>query len=101
MAGPGPPRAGAGGAHRGRLRRRLRSRVAPSPPRSRPAGGIKSPNQEESAMVTLSPRPKIGWIGTGRMGYAMVQRLLKAGHDVSVWNRTRSKAEPLTEEGAT
>lgn len=44
---------------------------------------------------------KIGWIGTGRMGYAMAERLLKAGADVSVWNRTRSKAEPLTEHGAT
>ena len=43
----------------------------------------------------------IGWIGTGRMGFAMAQRLLKAGADVSVWNRTRSKAEPLAEYGAT
>ncbi|MCH8861106.1 MAG: NAD(P)-dependent oxidoreductase [Proteobacteria bacterium] len=43
----------------------------------------------------------IGWIGTGRMGYAMAGRLLKAGADVSVYNRTRSKAEPLTELGAT
>lgn len=44
---------------------------------------------------------KIGWIGTGRMGYAMVERLLKAGADVTVWNRTRAKAEPLAEHGAT
>lgn len=42
----------------------------------------------------------IGWIGLGRMGEAMVKRLLKAGHGVSVWNRTRSKAEPLAEYGA-
>lgn len=42
----------------------------------------------------------IGWIGTGRMGFAMAQRLLKAGADVSVWNRTRSKAEPLAALGA-
>ena len=34
---------------------------------------------------------KIGWIGMGRMGYPMAERLLKAGYDVSV-NRTRSKA---------
>lgn len=45
--------------------------------------------------------PTIGWIGTGRMGYAMVSRLLTAGHTVSVYNRTRSKAEPLAEYGAT
>ena len=43
---------------------------------------------------------KVGWIGAGRMGYAMAERLLKAGVDVSVWNRTREKAEPLTELGA-
>jgi len=43
---------------------------------------------------------KIGWIGTGRMGYAMVSRLLQAGCDVAVYNRTRSKAEPLAELGA-
>ena len=44
---------------------------------------------------------KLGWIGTGRMGYAMVSRLLKHGCDVAVYNRTRSKAEPLTALGAT
>jgi len=42
----------------------------------------------------------IGWIGLGRMGEAMVKRLLKAGNGVTVWNRTRSKAEPLAEYGA-
>ena len=42
---------------------------------------------------------RIGWIGMGRMGYPMAERLLKAGHDVSIWNRTRSKAEPLASQG--
>jgi 3-hydroxyisobutyrate dehydrogenase len=42
---------------------------------------------------------KIGWIGTGRMGYPMAERLLKAGHAVAVWNRTRAKAEPLAGQG--
>jgi 3-hydroxyisobutyrate dehydrogenase len=42
---------------------------------------------------------KIGWIGTGRMGYSMVERLLKAAHEVSIWNRTRTKAEPLASKG--
>ncbi|MDH3236104.1 MAG: NAD(P)-binding domain-containing protein, partial [Alphaproteobacteria bacterium] len=37
----------------------------------------------------------IGWIGTGRMGFAMAGRLLDQGADVSVYNRTRAKAEPL------
>jgi 3-hydroxyisobutyrate dehydrogenase len=44
---------------------------------------------------------KLGWIGIGRMGYAMAQLLAKAGCDLSVWNRTRAKAEPLKEYGAT
>jgi 3-hydroxyisobutyrate dehydrogenase len=43
---------------------------------------------------------RIGWIGLGRMGEAMVTRLLKAGHEASVWNRTASKAAPLAEHGA-
>ena len=44
-------------------------------------------------------KQKIGWIGMGRMGYPMAERLLKAGYDVSVWNRTRAKAEPLAKVG--
>lgn len=44
---------------------------------------------------------RVGWIGTGRMGYALAARLLDAGVDLWIWNRTRSKAEPLTELGAT
>jgi 3-hydroxyisobutyrate dehydrogenase len=43
----------------------------------------------------------IGWVGMGRMGYPMAERLAKAGCDLAIWNRTRSKAEPLTELGAT
>lgn len=43
----------------------------------------------------------LGWIGAGgRMGFAMAKRLLAAGHDVTVYNRTRSKVEPLAELGA-
>ena len=43
---------------------------------------------------------KLGWIGIGRMGYAMAERLAKAGCDLTAWNRTRSKAEPLAAHGA-
>jgi 3-hydroxyisobutyrate dehydrogenase len=43
---------------------------------------------------------KLGWIGIGRMGYAMAERLAKAGCDITVWNRTRAKAEPLAGAGA-
>jgi len=41
----------------------------------------------------------IGWIGAGRMGAAMASRLAAAGEDVTVWNRTRAKAEALTDSG--
>ena len=47
----------------------------------------------------MANKQKIGWIGAGRMGMPMIERLLKAGHDVSIWNRTRSKAEPLAAKG--
>jgi 3-hydroxyisobutyrate dehydrogenase-like beta-hydroxyacid dehydrogenase len=43
---------------------------------------------------------RLGWVGTGRMGYALVARLLEADCDVAVYNRTRSKAEPLAGLGA-
>ena len=42
----------------------------------------------------------LGWIGTGRMGFAMAKRLLGAGCDVTVYNRTRAKAVPLETDGA-
>jgi 3-hydroxyisobutyrate dehydrogenase len=43
---------------------------------------------------------RVGWIGTGRMGYALCERMLDAGVDLWVYNRTRSKAEPLAAKGA-
>ena len=43
---------------------------------------------------------KIGWIGVGRMGAPMAARLLRAGYDVSIWNRTRAKAETPELRGA-
>lgn len=43
---------------------------------------------------------KLGWLGTGRMGSAMATRLVDAGNDVLVWNRTKSKTAPLVDRGA-
>ena len=43
---------------------------------------------------------RIGWVGAGRMGFALAERLLKAGVKLSVYNRTRAKAEPLVALGA-
>jgi len=48
----------------------------------------------------ISGNHTIGWIGTGRMGFAMARRLLQADADVTVYNRTRAKAEPLAADGA-
>jgi 3-hydroxyisobutyrate dehydrogenase-like beta-hydroxyacid dehydrogenase len=45
-------------------------------------------------------KAKLGWIGAGRMGFEMARRLAKAGCDITVWNRTRAKAEPLAKDGA-
>ena len=43
---------------------------------------------------------KVGFIGLGGMGSAMAQRLLQAGHEVAVFNRTPAKAKPLADAGA-
>ncbi|RKH36826.1 NAD(P)-dependent oxidoreductase [Corallococcus sicarius] len=43
---------------------------------------------------------KVGFIGMGNMGAPMAKNLLGAGHDVAVWNRTASKAQPLQAQGA-
>jgi 3-hydroxyisobutyrate dehydrogenase-like beta-hydroxyacid dehydrogenase len=55
-------------------------------------------------MMTTTETPaagslRVGWIGAGRMGAAMASRLARAGEDVTVWNRTRAKAEALTDVG--
>jgi 3-hydroxyisobutyrate dehydrogenase len=49
----------------------------------------------EAALKTT----KLGWIGTGRMGYEMAARLARTGCSVTAWNRTRAKAEPLAQYG--
>jgi 3-hydroxyisobutyrate dehydrogenase len=43
---------------------------------------------------------RLGWLGTGRMGSELARRLLVAGCDVAVYNRTRARAEPLAACGA-
>jgi 3-hydroxyisobutyrate dehydrogenase len=49
----------------------------------------------------MTAKHSLGWIGMGRMGYPMAERLLKAGNSVAIWNRTRAKAEPLAKKGGT
>jgi 3-hydroxyisobutyrate dehydrogenase len=43
---------------------------------------------------------RLGWLGTGRMGTVLATRLLRAGCDVAVYNRTSAKAQPLADLGA-
>jgi 3-hydroxyisobutyrate dehydrogenase-like beta-hydroxyacid dehydrogenase len=43
---------------------------------------------------------KIGFLGLGKMGAPMALRLLAAGHELSVWNRTEGRTKPLIREGA-
>ncbi|HEX2153640.1 MAG TPA: NAD(P)-dependent oxidoreductase [Acidimicrobiia bacterium] len=63
----------------------------------RQAGGAK---RGANSMAQEKFPHRIGWIGTGRMGFALAGRLLDAGVDLWAYNRTRSKAEPLAEKGA-
>jgi 3-hydroxyisobutyrate dehydrogenase-like beta-hydroxyacid dehydrogenase len=43
---------------------------------------------------------RAGFIGLGNMGQAMARNLINAGHDLIVYNRTRSRADELAREGA-
>ncbi len=43
---------------------------------------------------------KIAFLGVGKMGGAIARLLVKSGDDVTVWNRTAARTEPLVQEGA-
>lgn len=49
----------------------------------------------------MSARPRLGYIGIGLMGRPMTLRLLAAGYEVCVWNRSRDKLAPVVDKGAT
>src|SRR5207302_9478157 len=51
-------------------------------------------------VVERRQRMKVGFIGLGNMGSAIARKLIKAGHDLTVYNRTRSRAEPFKSLGA-
>ena len=51
-------------------------------------------------MVGHENAHRLGWLGTGRMGAEMARRLLAAGCDLAVYNRSPAKAEPLVRLGA-
>jgi 3-hydroxyisobutyrate dehydrogenase len=50
--------------------------------------------------MSYNSRGEVGWLGAGRMGSVLIRRLLGAGVDVTVYNRTKARAEPLAAEGA-
>ncbi len=54
-------------------------------------------------MATLATpgKTRLGWIGTGVMGRWMCEHALRAGYSMTVYNRSKAKAEPLLELGAT
>lgn len=56
--------------------------------------------QESATMITPQPL-QIAVLGIGMMGLPMASRLCAASHQVHAWNRTRAKAEPLAQDGAT
>jgi len=49
----------------------------------------------------MEAKPSVALLGLGTMGHGMAMNLLKAGFPLTVWNRTRSKAEPVAQMGAT
>ena len=49
---------------------------------------------------TEHSRPKIGFIGLGHMGSHMVSRLLRAGHPVTVYDRTAERVQAMSQLGA-
>src|SRR3954469_23206331 len=67
-------------------------------PTTPPRGPAPRLNSKEWIMTASTLT--IGWIGAGRMGSQLVTRLLDAGYDVTVYNRTASKAQHLADNGA-
>ena len=60
-----------------------------------------SEDAESARRDPVSPgTTRVGWVGTGVMGAAMCGRLLDAGYALTVFTRTREKAEPLIDRGA-
>src|SRR5699024_5871061 len=58
-------------------------------------------SKNEGAINMITKETKIGFIGTGVMGKSMARNLLQEGYPVSVYTRTKNKADDLIEQGAT
>jgi 3-hydroxyisobutyrate dehydrogenase len=51
-------------------------------------------------MIPITPETRIGWIGTGVMGLSMCGHIVSAGYRTTIFSRTKSKAQPLLDRGA-
>ncbi|KAG6551784.1 hypothetical protein Mapa_006601 [Marchantia paleacea] len=58
--------------------------------------GVRASSEAESS----EKKPTVGFLGLGIMGFAMARNLVKAGYDVTVWNRSPNKCDALVKEGA-
>ena len=64
------------------------------------AGSVMAPREGTGDMAGRVDTHRLGWLGIGRMGVEMGRRLLEAGCDLAVFNRSMGKAEPLIRLGA-
>src|SRR5206468_7373641 len=64
------------------------------------AGFAVAPREGPDDMAGRDDTHRLGWLGVGRMGVEMGRRLLEAGCDLAVFNRSMGKAEPLIRLGA-
>ena len=62
--------------------------------------GLRNPEPVDWPDVRYNKGMQAGFIGLGNMGFPMARNLLRAGHEITVFNRTREKAEALRPEGA-
>ncbi|KAI4329102.1 hypothetical protein L6164_021402 [Bauhinia variegata] len=77
----------------------LRCRGTPINPFSLSARTFSSYISNSSSQATEKPA-RVGFLGIGIMGSPMAQNLIKAGCDLTVWNRTKNKCDPLISLGA-
>jgi 3-hydroxyisobutyrate dehydrogenase len=68
--------------------------------RSEPKGVVEMTTSPGSARPDRPDSMRVGWIGAGVMGASMCGHLIAAGHSVTIFTRTKSKAQPLLERGA-
>ena len=86
----------------GRLGRGIGDHVSDTPARTRVVAIVSPIGGYARGVSAYEPdSTPIGWIGTGVMGTSMCGHLLAGGYPVTVYSRTRERAEPLLQRGAT